>query len=105
MTRRARFDMFELPAAGQSKPRWFVSRHALQRMMEMGLDRRQVVETLDEPDASWPAHQARRIAVRSDLKVVFDPASHVVVTVLWHTQVEWSRQTGEHPRPLHHAVA
>lgn len=75
----------------QSKPRWFLSRHALDRATQMGLDRARVVEALHEPDVEWPSHQGRRIAVRESLAVVFEPASHVVITVLWHTEAEWSR--------------
>lgn len=78
-------------SCAQGKPRWFLSRHALDRATQMGLDRARVVETLDEPEVAWPSHQDRRIAVRESLAVVFDPASHVVITVLWHTEAEWSR--------------
>lgn len=61
-------------------------------MAEMGVDRVRVIAALDDPDASWPAHCGRRIAARNELAVVFDPADHAVVTVLWHTHEEWSRE-------------
>lgn len=92
---RERFETLETAPQRQSGPRWFLTRHALLRMREMGVDRAPVVETLDDPETSWPSHQGRRVAVGNGLAVVFDPANHAVVTVLWHTHEEWSRETGD----------
>ena len=75
-------------------------------MTEMRVDRWRVIATLDDPDASWPAHCGRRIAARNELAVVFDPANHAVVTVLWHTQEEWSRESADSSlASTHRAVA
>jgi hypothetical protein len=72
------------------KPPWFLSRHALGRMDEMGLSRREVVDVLDRPEASWPS-RGRRIAASGDIAVVYAPENRAVVTILWWTLEPWCR--------------
>lgn len=71
-------------------PRWFLTRHALGRMREMGLSRHEVVEVLDHPEVSWPS-RGRRIAAAGDISVVYDPEGSAVVTILWWTLEPWCR--------------
>lgn len=72
--------------------RWFLSRHALERMYQMALERGHVIAVLNEPEISWPSYLGRRVAVSGDVAVVFDPASRAVVTVLWHVDEDWNRE-------------
>lgn len=63
---------------------WWISRHAERRMSEMGLEWEEVEAALEEPELTYPSEFTRRMAVRGRLAVAYDPADHVVVTVLWH---------------------
>lgn len=72
---------------------WFLTRHALQRMTEMGLTRPEVVAVLREADVSWPSYLGRRVAAGGDIAAVFDPRNRAVVTILWHTEEQWARES------------
>lgn len=72
--------------------------HALQRMSEMCLSRSSVVKVLEGPKLTWPTHEGRRIAAGDGISVVFDPSNLAVITVLWHTDEEWTRRAGARPR-------
>lgn len=78
--------------------RWFLTRHALERMNEMGLSRSAVVGTLEHPALTWPTHKERRVAAGNEISVVFDPSNLAVITVLWHTDEEWTREPGTRRR-------
>lgn len=66
---------------------WFITMHALARMVEMGVERPEVVACLDEPELTRRCFPLpRRIATRGRIAVVFDPDRHTVVTVIWATQ-------------------
>lgn len=73
------------PASGRSGSvqHWFFTVHALQRMNEMAVPRREVLTTLNEPEFEYPARGDRRMTQRGRLAVV--KADDVVVTVLWRT--------------------
>lgn len=79
-------------SASPQQQRWFLSRHALERVNEMHLDRALVVSVLEEPEISWPSHLSRRVAVAGDIAVVFDPGNRAVITVLWHVAEDWTRE-------------
>lgn len=67
--------------------RWFLTRHALQRMNEMGLNRARVCAALENPDVTYPdsvEHRNRTRHVAGDLVVVTE--RDVVITVLWHLE-------------------
>jgi hypothetical protein len=58
--------------------------HAIRRMVEMDVERAEVVECLNDPEFTRTCDpEPRRIAKRGRLSVVFDPATLRVVTVLW----------------------
>lgn len=69
--------------------RYVLTRHALERSHEMGLDRRHIIGAIENPQTDYPSldrrhHQARRIATRDELAVVYAPADRLVITVLWN---------------------
>lgn len=71
------------------KPRWVLTRHALERAVEMGLSRADIVAVLDDPENDYPGdprydRSRRRIATRGALDVVYEPQNRLVVTVLFH---------------------
>ncbi len=80
------------PSAPPEPRRWFLSRHALERVTQMGLNRARVVSVLEEPELTWPSHLDRRVASAGDIAVVFDPGNAVVITVLWHVEEDWTRE-------------
>lgn len=86
-------------------PRWFLTMHALQRMSEMHLCRASVVQTLERPELTWPAHEGRRIAAANGIAVVFHPSNLAVITVLWHTDEDWTRESATPGIDSHAAVA
>lgn len=74
--------------------RWFITVHALERMAEMGLDRRQVTDICDCPEVSYPPYwnrQERRIFVKGDYAVVAHPSDRVIITVLRNLPGWWPR--------------
>lgn len=66
--------------------RWKISRHARDRMTEMGLTRRDVLAAVKHPDLTRPGHRDlrdRQIVVGDDLVVVLAQRDRAIVTVLW----------------------
>lgn len=77
--------------------RWFLSRHALERMAEMGIERPEVCAVLDDPVLTYTDAWGRFHSQAGRLDVVLgadDP--DVVVTVLWRTDEDY-RRGGETP--------
>lgn len=71
---------------------WFLTRHALGRMAEMGLTRTDVVEVVDRPDTDYCDRKVpRRIAKRGDLSVVYDPNTLSIITILLNRVEQWDR--------------
>jgi Domain of unknown function (DUF4258) len=69
--------------------RWFITKHALKRMRQMGLERSEVVAVLDEPEVRYPDRYGHFIACAGRLAVCF--ISDTVVTVLWRGR-EFTRE-------------
>lgn len=71
-----------------------LSRHATERIVEMGLDVAQVIEVIVEPEIEYQqGDYTGRVAQRGDLSVVIDEhdGETVVVTVLPRTQEVYER--------------
>lgn len=70
---------------------WFFSRHALERMEDMGVKRQEVLDLLAHPETDYRAPvvnghpPGRRLARTGNLTVCYDPNGDCVVTVLWNT--------------------
>jgi hypothetical protein len=74
--------------------RWFICSHALERMIEFGLDRATVVDICDDPEVSYPPYlnrNERRIYVKGEFAVVAHPADKVIITVLRNLPEWWHR--------------
>lgn len=72
--------------------RWFFTVHALDRMAEMGVDRVDVLATLDSPHVDAPDlknGRGRRRAFGPVLVVPYD--GDVVLTVLWRSDEPFER--------------
>lgn len=70
-------------------PRFVLSAHAYDRVVEMGLDRAAVVATIEGAQTDYPGHpgrvgEERRVATRDGLAVVYAPAGALIITVLWN---------------------
>lgn len=70
-------------------PRYILTKHALDRSVQMGVTRSQVVSVIAEPETDYPGRldgrsEYRRVATRDDLAVVYSPTSSLVITVLWN---------------------
>lgn len=65
---------------------WFITHHALMRMREMGLGRRDVVDVLENAELDYPSrqpwHPQCRTAVGRALVVAYDPDVRAVITVM-----------------------
>jgi hypothetical protein len=81
-----------------------LTKHARERMAEMGLTEAQVAEVLSAPEVSWTGENGRNsrpggapatTAKRGPLTVVWFPAAErddkVVVTILWNRPDRYSR--------------
>jgi hypothetical protein len=77
------------PNVFRPKKRWFLSKHCLQRMSEMGVSRREVVETIEEAEVSYPAQGGRFFSKRGALAVCWTEG--VVVTVCPNTYLRYER--------------
>lgn len=68
--------------------RWVLTRHALTRAYEMGLDRDAVVSILSDPDTDYPSQNPGendcRVATCGSIAVVYNPVQALIVTVLIH---------------------
>ena len=79
--------------------RYTLSRHALSRAEEMGLNHRDVEEVVHHPEVDYCASANRgkrtsddqRIARKGDVAVVYDCRRHVVITVLLARTEQWDR--------------
>ena len=64
----------------------FITRHALQRCREMGVDRNEVVEAIVRFESRYPSHPSygsdRHVSVGGRLAIVHT-ATLEVITVLW----------------------
>lgn len=65
--------------------------HARERAEEMGVSETQIYETLLHPETDYPSHpkyngpgEARRVATRNSLAVVYETTKKQVITVLWN---------------------
>lgn len=84
----------------QTAVRWFLTRHALDRITEMGLTRADVIAVLDQPEVTWTGTitgDERTVHVAGNLAVV--TRDDVVVTVLWHTEGGEPRRRGLNALP------
>lgn len=71
-----------------TRPRYVLTRHALDRALEMGVTRARVVAAIEEPETDYPGRPGgrcdqRRVATRDGLAIVYSPTSSLVITVLW----------------------
>lgn len=73
-----------------------LTRHARERMTEMGLDELEVIDAVENPERTEPdrLHADRRLAIKGRLRVVYAPDGDrtSVCTVLWHDAA--SREEG-----------
>lgn len=71
---------------------WTFSRHAVERALDMALDADELRLALIHPEytrhapLTKPEYEGCRIHIRGRLSVVVDPASRVVITVIWYKQ-------------------
>lgn len=67
---------------------WELTYHASARMIEMGVDDDELLETLGYPSITYPSPPSygpgRLIAVAGRLAIVHNPSTRTVITVLWH---------------------
>lgn len=77
----------------QEARRYQLIHHAAQRAQEMGVTEARIYETLTSPDTDYPSHpsyngpgEARRVATKDDLAVVYETNGHKVITVLWNRE-------------------
>lgn len=63
------------------------SPHAKERMAEMGLTRRDILEVFKDPILDYPSENygpTCRVVVRPPLAIPYDAEERRVITVLWH---------------------
>lgn len=77
----------------------FLTRHAIDRIAEMKLDRDQVLDAIEDPEVSYPCRDRngpdRTIFKKGDISVVCQlhtQAQPVVVSVLWNTTDHYDRE-------------
>ena len=68
--------------------RYVLTKHALDRSLEMGVTRERVVSAIEHPETDYPGRPGRRcdqrrVATRDGLAIVYSPTSSLVITVLW----------------------
>lgn len=84
------------PVAENTRVRWFLTRHALERCQEMGLSREDVTLVLENPDIDYP-NREQRIASKGNVAVVYD--GDKVVTILYADRddldARWDRSSHE----------
>lgn len=72
-----------------------LTRHALTRAYEMGLDRAAILDIISDPDTDYPSQNEGetdcRLATRGSVAVVYNPVRGLVVTVLVHGE-EYNRR-------------
>lgn len=72
---------------GNVAERWRFTRHARERMKEMGIERREVLATLVTPETTYRGGLGhppdRAVALRGRLAVVYQVSTRKVVTILW----------------------
>lgn len=71
---------------------WRFSRHARERMAQMGLDARDVLAVLLRPEVSYEqSNRDGRVWQRGEISVVTAPVEPVVITILWNRKEDWQR--------------
>jgi len=73
---------------------WRLTRHAETRAAEHGFDGAELLAALERPDVSYTQAnhgKLRQVRQESRVAVVVDPATRVVVTVLFRSPAEWRR--------------
>lgn len=82
------FSMFSYPNPITDQDLYFTV-HARNRLAEMSVNTKDVVEAVAEPQLEYDGRpdrngESRRVAVRGRLAVVLSPNRRTVVTVLWN---------------------
>jgi hypothetical protein len=70
---------------------WRFTRHADERLADMGLTRRDVLAVLLRPDVSYQQTRGGQMWQRGPLAVVTSREEPVVITVLWNRKDNWRR--------------
>lgn len=78
-----------------ARRRWTLTRHARERMTEMGVEEVEVYRVLVDPEVEYDQPRygpTRRMAQRGDLAVAYDSRNGAVITVLWRRVEDWDRK-------------
>lgn len=70
---------------------WRFTRHARQRIEEMGLEVRDVLAVLLRPEVSYQQTRGGHLWQRGAISVVTARDEAVVITVLWNRKDDWQR--------------
>lgn len=70
---------------------WRFTRHARERMAQMGLEVRDVLAVLLRPEVSYQQTRGGQLWQRGAISVVTARDEPVVITVLWNRKDDWQR--------------
>lgn len=70
---------------------WRFTRHADERLADMGLTRHDVLVVLLRPDVTYQQQRGGQMWQRGSLAVVTSRDEPVVITVLWNRKDNWRR--------------